>query len=159
VVASHTSTLNRRTPTRQSARRPSILLTPHPSAQGINPYQMCIIIFSVASCPCPPVPAYPYLRLCPAAKSHNPIRACPQGSRRSETLRYSGNCSWCIQCGREAAKQERRGWVRGRLEAQGREGLRRDEMLEDVVRMMREDEKDRQGRGRHDVMKRLWYGQ
>jgi hypothetical protein len=32
-------------------------------------------------------------------------------------------------------------------------------MLEDVVRMMREDEKDRQGRGRHDVMKRLWYGQ
>jgi hypothetical protein len=143
VITSHTPTHPTESQQPQDpslARRHPTLSPPHPLTHTLRRLsnQMCIIVFSMASCLCPPVPAYPYLRLCPAAKSHNPIRACPQGSRCSETIRYTGDCSWCIQCGREAARQERRGWVRGRLESQGRESLRSEELRKDVARMDRE---------------------
>jgi hypothetical protein len=84
-------------------------------------YQMCIVIFSVASCSCPPTPTCTYLRLCPKAKSHNLINACPQGQRRSETLRYPSMCLWCKQCGKESEKKERSEWMKARLGSQGRE--------------------------------------
>jgi hypothetical protein len=88
---------------------------------------MCIIIFSMAACSCPPVPAHPYLRLCPTAKKQDPVRACPQGKRRSETLRYQGPCLWCRQCGREQERCERRGRTRSVLAREGKEGARRAE--------------------------------
>jgi len=95
---------------------------------------MCIVIFSIAACSCPPVPTYPYIRLCPTAKSHNPIQACPQGHRLSETFRFQGECQWCRQCAREKAREERREWVKSRLGVQGRESIRREGMREVVGR-------------------------
>ena len=77
--------------------------------------EMCIVLFAVASCSCPPVPTYPYVRLCPSARQQSPIRACPVGMRMSQTLGYKGECLWCRQVRRERVGIERREWIRGRL--------------------------------------------
>jgi hypothetical protein len=109
-----------------------------PVSQAPQTPAMCLIVFSVASaCSCPPAPAYPYLRLCPIARSQNPIKACPQGRRQSETLRYHGQCHWCRQCAREGGRQERRDYIRSRLGGQGRESLRREGVREEVARLER----------------------
>lgn len=77
---------------------------------------MCTALFSLSSsCPCPPTPTHPYLRLCPVAKQQNPVRACPVGSRMSQTRWVGGKCAWCAVCQGEALRGDRRDWARAVL--------------------------------------------
>ncbi|KAF1849796.1 uncharacterized protein K460DRAFT_3966 [Cucurbitaria berberidis CBS 394.84] len=132
--SSYASTTHFRTSQRITTTRTSIFFSPSqvgttsisPTHSPINQATsssnsprtgtMCIVLFATAaSCSCPPTPTYPYLRLCPAARQHDPIKACPVGSRISQTLGYAGACLWCRQVGREKARNERREWAKGRL--------------------------------------------
>ncbi|KAH8730210.1 hypothetical protein GQ44DRAFT_484055 [Phaeosphaeriaceae sp. PMI808] len=86
-----------------------------------NP-KMCFVLFTKSSCPCSPVPANPYLRLCTTALARNPVVACPQGMRRSCTFACQGPCDWCRQCAQEKRNYERREWRQGRCMKQGMGG-------------------------------------
>jgi hypothetical protein len=121
--------------------------------------QMCIVLFLKWDCPCPPVPLYPYLRLCPAARSQNPVKACPQGRRLSQTVKPRddpGPCQWCITCAREKGREERREWVKSRLGAQGREHLRKEGIRDAMERL--ESARERESVSRRQQGQALGYG-
>jgi hypothetical protein len=119
-------------PTDQSIK-PTPTTIKNTSRQPIYPFiqlfihkQMCIVLFATSShCACPPAPIYPYLRLCPYARSLDPIKACPVGRRMSQTMWVEGECGWCRQCGREKAREGRVQWRRARLAVEARQGYGR----------------------------------
>lgn len=102
-------------------------LRPQPTNNHNHPLtaQMCIVLFTLHACSCPPTPAHPHIRLCASAwnsSSSSIPRACPVGSRLSHTVALPGRCAWCRQRERGVYEGARRSERRGRLAGSVRRG-------------------------------------